>query len=551
MKPPLAPDSLTTAALNAIVTGLERVDLAMRRLEAERLRLLGEAFELAAIESEEAPDRTRDDSAISWARCIERHTPVGTRGELALRAIRAEIATALHLGERTVDRHLGQAVAMTRGFPAVFAALDAGEISSRQATAIVDAGTIIGAADDAATLIRRGEYAEAVLSGASERTPAALAAHAKRIAERYAEAPLDERHAEARRGRSVWIEDGEDGMADLFARLPAVEAHAIKDRLTRIARAVARATRGAEADGRTDGHADGRSDEPVRSRDEIRADALCDLLLKGDSTAGGTGIRPIVQLIVPAATLSAPQGGRGEHKRRGEHDERGKHRAQDEHSAQGCEHDAVRLGHEPDSEFDERYAHPEPPELVGYGPVDAATAGRVAGSASHWERIHEDPRTGTVLSVDRYRPSEQMRRLLRARDQHCGFPGCRVPVHRCDIDHTVDAALGGPTATDNLRHLCRGHHTLKHQTGWRVEQEAAGELLWTSPTGRTHRTRPPRQEQRRADRPRPERLGQDPPPHDRTTSDSRSRVRFGSSSDGLPTDHRAGLETGSEYALPF
>jgi len=66
-----------------------------------------------------------------------------------------------------------------------------------------------------------------------------------------------------------------------------------------------------------------------------------------------------------------------------------------------------------------------------------------------------------------------------------------VPVSRCDIDHTVDAALGGETSTANLAHLCRGHHTLKHHTDWRVAQDSGGGLLWTSPTGRVHVDRPP------------------------------------------------------------
>jgi hypothetical protein len=98
---------------------------------------------------------------------------------------------------------------------------------------------------------------------------------------------------------------------------------------------------------------------------------------------------------------------------------------------------------------------------------------------------------GTVLAVDRYRPSARMRRYLAARDQHCRFPGCRAPLARCDLDHTVDAALGGATATDNLAHLCRGHHTLKHHGGWRVRQNDDGALEWRSPTGRGYRERPP------------------------------------------------------------
>ncbi len=95
-----------------------------------------------------------------------------------------------------------------------------------------------------------------------------------------------------------------------------------------------------------------------------------------------------------------------------------------------------------------------------------------------------------VLAVDRYRPAEQQRRYLEARDRHCRFPGCRVPVRRCDLDHTHDAADGGPTEVGNLAHLCKRHHTLKHETAWTVRQTRDGTLEWTSPTGRRHRDEP-------------------------------------------------------------
>ncbi|HWT34185.1 MAG TPA: HNH endonuclease signature motif containing protein, partial [Microbacterium sp.] len=60
-----------------------------------------------------------------------------------------------------------------------------------------------------------------------------------------------------------------------------------------------------------------------------------------------------------------------------------------------------------------------------------------------------------------------------------------------DMDHTVAAADGGPTDLCNLACLCPRHHTLKHQTDWTVKQLPGGVLKWTSPTRRTHTTRPP------------------------------------------------------------
>ena len=60
-----------------------------------------------------------------------------------------------------------------------------------------------------------------------------------------------------------------------------------------------------------------------------------------------------------------------------------------------------------------------------------------------------------------------------------------MPARRCDIDHTIDHALSGQTSAANLAHLCRRHHTLKHQTAWTVTQRFGGVLEWTSPIGRT------------------------------------------------------------------
>ncbi len=132
-----------------------------------------------------------------------------------------------------------------------------------------------------------------------------------------------------------------------------------------------------------------------------------------------------------------------------------------------------------------------PPELVGAGPISPDEAKRIAYDADFWDLIRHNTDTGEVISVDRYRPSAHMRRLLGARDVHCRFPGCRAPVYRCDLDHTIAAEHGGPTATNNLGHLCRGHHTLKHHGGWGVEQDDHGTLTWTSPTGRSYEDRPP------------------------------------------------------------
>jgi hypothetical protein len=89
-----------------------------------------------------------------------------------------------------------------------------------------------------------------------------------------------------------------------------------------------------------------------------------------------------------------------------------------------------------------------------------------------------------------------MKRYLRARDQHCRFPGCRAPAHRCQIDHNRDHAKGGPTAVSNLALFCTSHHPLKHpdvddRDRWTAKQLDDGVILWTSPLGRSYTDEPP------------------------------------------------------------
>jgi hypothetical protein len=132
-------------------------------------------------------------------------------------------------------------------------------------------------------------------------------------------------------------------------------------------------------------------------------------------------------------------------------------------------------------------ASEEPATLVGHGPVDPDTARRLAcATPGPWERVLTHPVTGAVLRTDTYQRTQAIDRHLRARDRHCRFPGCRIPAIRCEVDHTIDHALGGPTEVGNLAHLCQRHHSMKQFTAWKVRQLPGGVLEWTSPTGTTY-----------------------------------------------------------------
>jgi hypothetical protein len=89
-----------------------------------------------------------------------------------------------------------------------------------------------------------------------------------------------------------------------------------------------------------------------------------------------------------------------------------------------------------------------------------------------------------------YRPSKALADFVRCRDLTCRWPGCDVPATRCDVDHTIPYAQGGPTHAANLKCYCRTHHLVKGFWGWREKQLPDGTLILTSPSGQTYVTIP-------------------------------------------------------------
>jgi hypothetical protein len=131
--------------------------------------------------------------------------------------------------------------------------------------------------------------------------------------------------------------------------------------------------------------------------------------------------------------------------------------------------------------------------LDGTGPIDIETARMLCATAPSFSRVLTDPISSAVLDLDRtqYRPTAALKRWLAMRDVTCVFPGCGRAASRCDIDHTTAWADGGTTSADNLAHLCRIHHTMKHETLWKVERPPGSPPVWTSPTGNRRTSDPP------------------------------------------------------------
>ncbi len=464
----------------ALLGEWQQAHAAVARWQGVQVRILADALDLVLAEGACRSDTT-----------------------LAVRSLAAELGLAVGVSDRTIEAQLNDAQVLRDRFSATYETLRDGRIARPHAQVISDEG--IRLADETV----RAEYEQIVLQIAPHLTTGRLRAAAKAIAEQLMPLSIDERHKEARSLRRVVVRDTGDGMAELWALLPAALAHGIHDRLTQFGRTVqdaerdaaraaksaareaARETRGVAMKGRRAGDSTlpqpdvsgrpatpDRSETPAvpkeveapeapeeseeseaRSLDQLRADILCDLLLTAHATTatidrdGGEGIdaiRAIVQITIPLPVLTGTAG------------------------------TSVETG-----------TGPSPSAwLTGRGHIDADSARRLAAAATVWNRIFTDPATGAVLTVDRRFPTKRQRRFLRARDEHCRFPGCRQPVWRCDVDHTVDHQHGGPTTVCNLAHLCRRHHVMKHQTAWRVEQQDSGALVWTSPLGRVYTDTP-------------------------------------------------------------
>ena len=136
----------------------------------------------------------------------------------------------------------------------------------------------------------------------------------------------------------------------------------------------------------------------------------------------------------------------------------------------------------------------EPAILEGMGPIDIGTARRICARVPSFTRLLTDPVSGSILQMDpkQYRVPAALKRWLAIQQATCDFPGCARRSANCDLDHTVAWADGGKTTASNLSHRCRKHHTMKHQTKWRVEKPPeTTRAVWTSPTGYSREADPP------------------------------------------------------------
>jgi HNH endonuclease len=93
-------------------------------------------------------------------------------------------------------------------------------------------------------------------------------------------------------------------------------------------------------------------------------------------------------------------------------------------------------------------------------------------------------RDGRPLSVGRRTRTvpPALARALRSRDGGCRFPGC-TERRFVDAHHIEHWAHGGRTELGNLVQLCRRHHRLLHEGGYRLERGSKSALVFRRPDG--------------------------------------------------------------------
>lgn len=127
---------------------------------------------------------------------------------------------------------------------------------------------------------------------------------------------------------------------------------------------------------------------------------------------------------------------------------------------------------------------PRPRAWIEDGPpVAPSTAARLTCTAAVQALLVD--RRGNPLYLGRRRRtvSRAQLRALRVRDRdRCVAPGCEATRH-LQAHHVLWWRFGGPTDLDNLALVCGHHHTLIHDSGYRLVPDGQGEFTFAAPGG--------------------------------------------------------------------
>lgn len=127
-------------------------------------------------------------------------------------------------------------------------------------------------------------------------------------------------------------------------------------------------------------------------------------------------------------------------------------------------------------------AVPAETHIAGVARVSAETARRASCDATIVTMVEDA--LGRPLGIGRQsvKVPRWLRRLLTCRDADtCRFPSCTARRF-VDAHHIQHWADGGPTDLDNLVLLCRFHHRLVHEAGYRITTEQPDVFTSFAPT---------------------------------------------------------------------
>lgn len=255
-----------SGTMSNLIDALVDIDASLSTLAAARAELL---------------ESIRSWSSITEA-ANERSTPHSR--DLAFRSVRAEVACALRLPERTVENLFGEARMLVRELPAATQALRSGEITYRHAQVIIDhAADLEGE--------QRARFERLAVPIAATSTVSSLERQARRLRESINADTILERTRAAVERREVTWSPGRDGMGWLSLYLPVADGLAIHSRATDAARKLRDLERPT-------------APTPPRTLAQLRLDVMRDALMSGPFEAlGGSLVHPDVHVTVPVFSL--------------------------------------------------------------------------------------------------------------------------------------------------------------------------------------------------------------------------------------------------------
>ena len=380
---------------------------------------------------------------------------------------------ALAMGPVAAGRKVETAAALASKLPRTLAAMSTGALDSWRATIITTELTEASATSCAAVeaLIHPAVLAEA---------PGAVTKRVRRVLARIAADALRVKAAKERLDRFVHAYPSHvPGLTTWVASLPAADSAACWAAIDDLAHRM-------------------HGDDPTRTLEQARADALVDLMLTN------VDVSTTVTLMIPVQTVTVdePAGAL-------ERDLLTRDHPNGRQPNVG-KRDGAALGYRNPLANTDDFGQPTPDpnpmveptwaqicamgyEIPGIGVIGGdVVAGILDRFDTRIARVLLEERTGVVIetSITEYLPNRAMRRFIRQRDGHCRFPGCARGAKRCEPDHVIPFSRGGPTAIWNLVSLCKHHHRVKHHHGWTLTMTRDGDCTWTDPHGRQYAIHP-------------------------------------------------------------